>query len=335
MLATMVATSSSVSIHFAAAIAREHYGLEIVAERLTGERDENFRLRSDGADFVMKIASAAEEPVVTDLSTAALLHVERADSDLPCPRVRLSRTGSTQVRFRDDTGQMRTGRVLSWLPGVPLRSVTSSAAQRNACARLAARIGRALRNFDHPAARRRLIWDLRLLPRILPLLDEIPDFPRKSRVAARIDEFRVHALPRLATLRQQVIHNDLNDRNILVDPTDPSVIAGVIDYGDMIHSALVSDLAILAAEQITDWETLDETIGALVAAYQEVEPLSAAELSILRLLIGARILMSAVIPSWHRCRNPSSGHYTRVTPDFVLGRLDIAEGLFARESGPR
>ncbi len=328
MLATMVASPASISIDHAAQVARENYGLAAEIERLTGERDQNFRVRAAGGDFVLKIAPAAEELLVTDLSTAALLHLERVDPYLPCPRVCRDYRGQTQVRITDASGMLRIARLLTWLPGIPLRSSARSTVQQTASARIAARIGRALATFDHPAARRELIWDLRVLPRLLPLLDDLPDLPRKELIAAQIADFRDSVLPVLGTLRQQVIHNDINDRNILVDPAEPASITGVIDYGDMIHGPLVFDLAILAAAQATDTETLDETIARLAYAYSEIESLTAAESGLLRRLIGARILMGTVIPSWHRCQNPASSHYSRVTRDFVSERLAIAEVLF-------
>ena len=50
-MATMVAQSQPVPIERAVAVLREHYGMETRAVRLTGERDENFRLRAaDGSE---------------------------------------------------------------------------------------------------------------------------------------------------------------------------------------------------------------------------------------------------------------------------------------------
>src|SRR5262245_15052399 len=72
-------------------IALRQYGLHARARPLTGESDENFHLESAQGEFVLKIASPAEEPAVVDLAAAALLHVERADPGFPCPRVRRDR----------------------------------------------------------------------------------------------------------------------------------------------------------------------------------------------------------------------------------------------------
>ena len=102
-LATMVAPSRPMPIEHVLALVCQHYGFEPRATRLTGERDENFRLTADdGAEYVLKIANPAENPAETDLQTAALLHIEKTDPGLPCPRVLRDHTGGTHVRFVDE-----------------------------------------------------------------------------------------------------------------------------------------------------------------------------------------------------------------------------------------
>ena len=48
--------------------------------------------------------------------------------------------------------------------------------------------------------------------------------------------FTEHARPALPGLRAQAIHNDLNLYNVLVDPRDHDVIAGILDFGDMVRA---------------------------------------------------------------------------------------------------
>ena len=104
-MATMVAPARCTSIERVVRLVGERYGLEVSALRLTGERDENFKLSAaDGAEYVLKIASPAEAPAVTELPVAALLHLESVDPTFPCPRVRRSRTGESCIRFTDETG---------------------------------------------------------------------------------------------------------------------------------------------------------------------------------------------------------------------------------------
>src|SRR3974377_1422508 len=120
-MATMCMDPHPLPLERAVSLVRDGYGLEARLARLTGERDENFKATaSDGSDYVLKVAHPAEAPVVTDLSTAALLHLESQDPGLSCPRVVRERGGRSHVRFIDDQRIERTARLLSYLPGSPL-----------------------------------------------------------------------------------------------------------------------------------------------------------------------------------------------------------------------
>ena len=326
-MATMVAPGDAVSVTAAAALAREEYGLEVTATRLSGERDENFKLTdAQGRLYVLKIANAAEDPVITDLPTAALLHVERVSPGLPCPRVLRNRAGLTQVRYDG-----RTARVLTYLQGKTLRSAEHSAQQRAACGRLAARLGTALRSFTHPAAERFLIWDLRHVGRTITLLDELRDFPSREAVAALLERIDARIASEFPHLRQQVIHNDLNDMNLLVDPRNEATVTGVIDFGDLVHTALVADVAIIAADQLAVSQPPRDTIADIVMAYHDTTPLLPRELAMLNPLIAGRILADVLIASWHRRRNPSGTHYSDLDPSYIRERVQLAAELLSSD----
>lgn len=53
-------------------------------------------------------------------------------------------------------------------------------------------------------------------------------------------------MPVVAQLPQQVLHSDANDRNLVVS-SDGSKVIGIFDFGDMVHSARVFELAICIA----------------------------------------------------------------------------------------
>lgn len=331
-MATMVGSVAAVSAEDAEKLARDRYGLTATAVRLTGERDENFRLAcADGTQYVLKIANAAEDPEITDLPTAALLHLERVDPGFPCPRVVRTLEAATLCRYRDRVGEERTVRVLTYVPGKILRSATRSRAQRIASGRIAARLGLALQGFTHPAARRALIWDLRNVGRVAGLLEDLPNLAQREQIRSLLERIAMLTGGRLQLLRQQVIHNDLNDMNLLVDPDDEAVIVGVIDFGDLVHTALIADVAIVAADQIAAGESLRDSIADLMIGYQDVLPLLPAELALLTPLIAGRALADVVIPAWHRQHNPGGTHYSDLLPEAVRARVELAAELLSTD----
>ena len=338
-MATMVAPSQPVAIETALALVRERYGIEPRSSaRLTGERDENFSLTtSEGAEYVLKIANPAEDPAETDFQTAALLYLEKTARALPCPRVLRDRSGATHVRFAAD-GAGRTARVLTFLPGRLLGASTRSQRQRAACGRLGARLALALRGFEHPAAQRSIVWDVRHTGHMRRLLEDLPRFPFRPAAEDLLERLVPPIGSRLPRLRHQILHNDLNPLNILVDPADEDRVTGVIDFGDMTRTALIADVAVTAAELIpplcADAGEARECVRDVVTAYHEGVPLLPAELSLLGALVAARLLMMVVIHEWHVQRNPASGHFEPLHEDFMSTRLQIADRLLDEEIGP-
>lgn len=331
-LATMVAPSVPVPIEGALALVRQHYGFEVRATRLTGERDENFRLTAaDGAEYVLKIANPAENPAETDLQAAALLHIEKVDPSLPCPRVLRNRTGGTHVAFGDERGAQRTARLLTFLPGRLLGESTRSRSQRAACGRMGARLALVLRGFEHPAAGRTIVWDVRHTGYMHRLLEELPRFPYQSGARELLGRIVPRIESQLPRLRHQIVHNDLNPLNILVDSNDAARVTGVIDFGDMTHTALIADVAVCAAELIprdcSDPTEAHDAILDVTHAYHEHVRLLPDELALLGALVTARLLMMLVIHEWHVQRNPGSGHFKALDEDFMRKRLYIAQSL--------
>jgi hydroxylysine kinase len=335
-LATMIAPSRPVPVEQVLELVREHYGLESRATRLTGERDENFRLSAaDGAEYVLKIANPAENPAETDLQTAALLHIEKTDPGLPCPRVLRDRAGRTHVQFTDERGAVRTARVLTFLPGRLLGESSRSPQQRAYCGRIGARLSLALGGFEHPAADRTIVWDVRHTGYMRSLLEELPRFPCQSAARELLERLVPRIESQLPRLRHQIVHNDLNPLNILVDPTDQARVTGVIDFGDMTRTALIADVAVCAAELIPpdcpDPREAYHAILEVTSAYDEHVPLLQDELALLGALVAARLLMTLVIHEWHVQRNPGSGHFKPLDEDFMRARLAIANRSLLEE----
>jgi len=330
-MATMVMHSPPLSLEGATGLVREYYGLDTHAVRLTGERDENFRVRAaDGSEYVLKLAHPAEDPAVSDLATAALLHLESHDPALPCPRVVRERSGRTQVAFRDETGVERTARLLSYLPGQPLLSVAGSRDLRGACGRLGGRLSRALRTFTHPAAHRVVVWDVRHAAQLVRLLGEVPGFPQRREAGAVLERIVPLIDSLFPSLRQQVVHNDLNPRNVLVTPAGE--VSGIIDFGDMTYTAIIADVAVTAAELLPEDCTAGSGAAALSVrevanAYHESMPLLPEERAMLGTLVAARLIANMVVHEWHLQHNPAGEHYQPLDRDFIRERLQLATEL--------
>ena len=204
------ANAPRLSINQIAAFAAEHYGLTGDVTTLYSERDQNLRLReASGAAWVLKVASAEEDPGIIACQLATMQHIERVDQTLPVPRVCLARDGTANKHIVAPDGTRHVFYVLSFLEGEIVQRSDIDHALHGRIGEMLARLGRAMRRLFHPAAgNRELLWDVRMLDRLLPhaeLFGSGWQRDRGQRIGAHfIDQVR----PQISALRSQLIHGN-------------------------------------------------------------------------------------------------------------------------------
>ncbi|KKB62047.1 hypothetical protein WM40_19885 [Robbsia andropogonis] len=303
--------SSRVSLAHVEGIVHQHYGIHGQATVMTSERDQNFKITApDGREFAFRVSNPAEPPEVNDFQLAAMQHIACADPDLPVPRVIRTLNGEAHLSLPFDKGELRSVRMISYLPGDVMLGVPRSAALRHNLGDALARMGHALRDFHHPGAFHELAWDLKHTPRVRGLLEHIDDAELRALTQSFADTFVTRVAPVLPTLRAQVVHNDLNLHNVLVDPAQPERVVGILDFGDLVHTALIVDVAVGASYHFADSAT-DPWLKVIefVTAYHARVPLSAQELDLLYDLIAARYVVTIAITGWRAKRYPENGGY--------------------------
>ncbi|RWR28256.1 aminotransferase [Sinirhodobacter populi] len=286
-----------------------HWGVEGAVKNLPCERDTTFRIRTDGPGYTLKFANPAEPAADTNLQTEALLWLERQAPDLRVPHVVAARDGRHEVPVTLPDGRTSVARLLSWVEGTPLAHVGAGPQTAAQIGDLAARLGLALRDFRHEAAAHEILWDIRHAARLLPLVEALPDTPLRERLQAELDRFETRVLPCLRGLRWQVVHNDMNHHNLLIDPADPGRVTGVLDFGDMVKTPLIVDVAVAASYLIHGAPDPVAPILRMVEAYHRVVPLRRSELVLLRDLIVARSVTSIVIGQTRARLYPKNADY--------------------------
>ncbi|KQP12243.1 phosphotransferase [Pseudorhodoferax sp. Leaf267] len=327
--AVLTAPPAPVAIDWAAAALQRLYGLTGRLEPLTGERDANFLLQpaGGGARCMLKLSHPDEDPLVADFQTQALLHVARSDATLPVQRLLPDRHGAPSVQIEDAEGRTRVARVFSYLEGLPMPQAPRSTAQRRSVARMLARLDGALAGLEHPAAARELPWDIQRADRVRPLLVHVADPARRALAEAALDGFARRTRPMLAGLRRQAIHNDFNLYNLLVDPAEPACVAGILDFGDMVHAPLVDDLAVAASYHLDAQGDALATIARFAADYHAVAPLTQAETFALLDLVRARLAMVVAISGWRAARQPGNADYLMRNNAVSWARLQACAAL--------
>ncbi|MBM4187154.1 MAG: aminotransferase class III-fold pyridoxal phosphate-dependent enzyme [Gemmatimonadetes bacterium] len=324
LAAPVVYHPPTVELGALAGFVRLRYGLTGELEPLPSERDLNFKVAMPTGDYVVKVANIAESRALLEVQAEALERV--ANAGVPGPRLVKASTGERLVALEAPGGPYLV-RVLTWVDGVPLATINPKGpATLRSLGQLLGRIDVALAGWDPPAARRHLKWDLARADWIEGHWERIEDPERRAMAMRLFGPYRSQVLPRWGDLRQSVIYNDANDYNVLVaaGPEEPRAVSGVIDFGDLVRSATVGDLAIGCAYAMLDSADPLAAAGAVVAGYQEVDPLSEFELEALYPLILARLVTSAVNSALQRSAAPEN-EYLLISEQPVwrlLERLD-------------
>ncbi|MGH6630662.1 MAG: phosphotransferase, partial [Burkholderiales bacterium] len=247
-----------------------------------------FHLRAaDSSEFAFKIVHPDEDEATLDFQIQALNWIARHEPKLKVPRVQRARRG-TQIVHTIANDRRHAIWMLNFLPGVPMMETKPSLMALFNLGRFAGRIDRALRGYFHPAAGCEIVWDVRLAPRLKRHLSLIEDRTDRELLERIIDRFAADASPTLSGLPAQVIHNDMNFHNVLVAKDRPDEIAGLIDFGDMLHGPLIMELANAASDAVLDHDRPLEAVAELLKGYDQIVPLSADEVAHLFDLVQAR-----------------------------------------------
>ncbi len=301
------ARAPAFSIQEAEAIAQRDFDIRASARPLGSERDQNFRLSAqDGSEWVLKIANPAESPEILDMQTRALLHIARVDPSLAIPRVKATPDGALFHEIDGADGRRFIVRVLSFLPGQLLDDATLHPALMRDVGAMAARLARALRGFSHPVDRHELLWDLTQAPGLRARTHQIKEAGRRRVIEEVLDHFEAEVLPQLKKQRAQVIHNDVSRMNTLVDGHR---VAGVIDFGDLVQSPLVCDLAVPISELIVEHPDPVATAAEITAGYHAVTALEDDELRLVFDLVSTRCAMHVAVANWRVCDHSENTAY--------------------------
>jgi len=291
-------------------IAKKHFGLTGNLFPLNSERDQNFRLKTKTGDqFVIKIANGAENPAIIDMQIKALENIAVTDPGLPVPEVVLSRNGMAIEQVQSRNGTQHHVRVLTYLPGAPPEDNPVEPVLLRPMGACLAKLAVSLQGFFHPIANYELLWDLKHTSKLRQFLPYISDENHRELVSYFLDRFDQNVLPQLPKLRAQIVHNDMTPDNILVSENDPGRIVGIIDFGDLIHTLLIIDLATTIAPMLRGHKDLVEAAAEVLLGYHEVIPLEDADLRILYDLIAARLTMLNVIAAWRVTLHPDNRDY--------------------------
>ena len=305
---------------------REIYGLEGQMTRFDSERDQNTMVTSEVGQFLFKVCNAEEDRAVIDLQIAVLHHLAQVDPGLPVPRALPTISGAHTAEVTTTDGVTHVVRLMSFVEGETIRDhpeADTPALRRNTGGMLA-RLDVALRGFMHPAAQQDHPWAMTQAPALLAFTHHISDPKAQSLIHAILERMRDDSLPRAQRTRHQVVHQDAHTGNLVIDPTDPNQVAGIIDFGDLVYAPLIMDLAV--ASDLTGRPSWDpESLLDLAIGYDTVLPLESEEVDLLPDLVLGRMAMTATIVAARAVLFPDVSAYIDLEHDLWEQIQRVAE----------
>lgn len=314
-------------------VAAETFGVRGPARPLVSERDQNFAIADETGDrWVLKVSNAAEDPGVVDMEVAAVARIADIDPALPVPLARPTLEGGPIGRVEIAGRGTHLVRLLPLLPGRNAKPDELTGDSVYAIGSVVARIGLALRGFFHPAAGRVILWDQQHLPRLFAHAALVEPGPRRDLLERVLVRFGDRVVPALPTLRSQVIHNDVTLDNLLVDPA--GAVTGIIDFGDMAHTALVLDIPATLQSLVRERDDIFETAAAFLQGFASVLPLEDREAGMLGDLLAGRMAQTILI-SAHRTRSYPDNAYIHGWSEPAWALLSQLEAVGLDEAGRR
>jgi len=322
------------SLTAAEALGRLLYGIDGVASALPSERDQNIRLDAgDGVRYILKRANTAEQRAVLEGENAVLGHLAATGMT---PQLVPTRSGDEITQHDGHFVRLITALSGATLGATPYRS----AALHRDIGRALGAMDRSLADFDHPAFHRDFHWDLANADHVVrDLLPLLYGHPLLLQVEKCVEYHRATVLPLLPSFRRSIIHADANDYNLLVDGRQQRV-TGIVDFGDMVHSQTVNEVAIAMAYVALSAEEPLAAAADVVAGYHGVLPLTEPEIAALWSLMCMRLCVSVCMAAKQQAARPdddylgiSQGPITRTLPVLAAIHPRFAHYTFRHACG--
>jgi len=287
-------------------IARELYRIEGESHSLAGELDFNFRIKTKKDSYILKISRPDVDEKFVEFQQQILEHVSKSGLPITSPLTLHDVNGKFISHSKDNYGNKRIVRMLSWIGG----RLWSSVHPQNdellfSLGEQAGLLTKALQDFDHPHAHRKFEWDI---ARVEWTNNFVHLFNNEQNKIISNFQHKFDAVKdKYQTFRKSVVHNDVNNNNIVVtnDLINPKVIS-IIDYGDAIYTQTINDLAIAIAYAVMNKTDALRASLPIIKGYHKHFPIQEKELDLLFVLVAMRLVISVTKSAINKQKEPDN-----------------------------
>jgi len=281
----------------------EFYGLEGKLERLGGENLNYLLTTPQDVSYVFKIVDDDIPPEVVEMENEVIEHAISAGIRLNIPKIIQNKYGNMETGIKIHKKCLYRARLLDYISGDNLEELSdiSEILLKNVGKTLAS-FDLAMKNFNHPAARRNHRWNLAVAGMHRDTVELIGDPAQRALLGWAFDTWQWKAACHFPDLPWQFIHGDANRENILVEGDE---VVGLVDFGDSCINPTVCELAICIAYIMMEQENPLQAAETVSEAYQSVRPLSELERSVLYPLVCGRLAVTISVAATRRQLDPA------------------------------
>lgn len=271
-------------------ILREQFGIKsLEIKKLVGYENINYLIKTEEAKYIFKTYQynkalfdlvCAESEVLSQLS-------KQKSGKFPLP---IKAIDGDYVKVIKIDGKSLIIRLLTFLEGDFFAEAPHTPELFSSFGQFLANMNlRLLDQSNYVIQSRQFEWDIQFVYLNKKFVQEINDPEKRKIVAYFLQQFDVFVKQELPKLRKSIIHNDANDWNVLVRA---GKVSSIIDFGDIVYSPLINELAVGIAYAIMGKDDPILWAGHILKSYHELLPLKVEEIDLLYYLIAAQLCIS-------------------------------------------
>ena len=291
----------------AAQLVKIYYGLEAKARTLSGEYDYNYLLiAGDDSRYIFKISGNDDQYEFLDAQVKIINHLSQTELARQFNQYVKNKNGQELTQYAEE-GKVYQLRLLTYLEGdfwINLKERSDSL--HCDLGNFLGKMDRALQGFSHPAMHRKYLWDISRAADANKKLHYIKSHERRRIAGYFLLQFETEVLPHISSLRYAYAHHDANDTNVLVKDNK---ISGLIDFGDMVYTALINNVAVACTYAMMNHHDPLKAATLVVKGYHEAYPLTEQELDLLYYLVASRLCISVTQSAWNASIETNNEHH--------------------------
>jgi len=288
-------------------IVKKEYGILGSASKLQGEIDINYKISTKNSqDYILKISRPDSTSDYLDFQIKILKFINSKNKNLPISKIILNKQKKDITEIVDSYGNKRILRLLKWIPGRLWSSVHPQLDDlRYSLGEKSGNITKLLKDFDHKIAHREFEWDIAQSIWTKKHLN-LFNHDQKKILKYFHQEFELKNND-YNQLRKSVIHNDINDNNIIVseDLISPSV-KSIVDFGDAINTQIINEVGTVCAYAIMNQNDPLDAALPVVSGYHSIYPLKENEVEHLYNVIAMKLVISVTKSAINKTKEPGN-----------------------------